>query len=258
MPPILPPIEAVDIPFERGMLLGYFYSGSGVGELPTLIMHKGFDGSASEMHFLGAVAAQARGYNVLTLDGPGRPAARHRGSRVFQPRWETVITPALDWLSERDDVDATQISIFGAGVGAYLAARAAAFEPRLAALVALDGVYDLGEAGAAKVPAAASYLHYTLRGGVAERIRCATLICEGQISGFLSGQPRELYERLTCPKRLMRLTSSEAAGPYGQSGDQQLVFARIFDWLDQTLGLEPVEPVTASRLESSLATPVHN
>lgn len=244
MEPILPPIEAVEIPFERGALLGYFYSGSGAGELPTLIMHRGFDSSAAEMHGF-AVAAQERAYNVLTFDTPGLPAAHNWDGLGFWPRWETVVTPAFDWLGGRHDVDETQISIFGAGVGAYLAARAAAFEPRLAALIAMDGVYDLGEAGAAQMPTVANYLGYTLRGGVIERIRCATLICEGRGDGFFAGQPRALYDDLTCPKRLLRLTSAEAAGSYAQSGAQRLAFAQIVDWLDQTLVLEPVQAGSA-------------
>jgi pimeloyl-ACP methyl ester carboxylesterase len=283
------PVEPVEIPFEHTTLRGYFYRGGGVGELPTVIMHNGFDGSAEEMHFFGAVAAQERGYNVVTFDGPGQPAARHRDGLVFRPDWETVIGPVLDWLSGHAEVDQAQVSIFGASMGGYLAARAAAFEPRIAALIAMDGVYDLGEISVAKIPAPravveqmlraksapevdaaieaamssdatarwgvthgmfamgvdtpraflASYLDYTLADGIAEQISCPTLICEGEDDGFFAGQPQEVYDHLTCQKLLLRFTDAEGAGAHCQSGAQRLAFARIFDWLDETLSLEP-------------------
>jgi len=115
-------------------------------------MHNGFDGSAEEMHYFGAAAAQERGYYVLSFDGPGQPAARHRDGLVFRPNWEHVVTPVIDWLRERPEVDESRIAILGASMGGYLAARAAALEPRLAALMAVDGVYDLGEISVGNLP----------------------------------------------------------------------------------------------------------
>jgi hypothetical protein len=53
---------------------------------------------------------------------------------------------------------------------------------------------------------------------------------------FFRGQPQELYDHLTCPKTLMRFTESEGAGAHCQVGAARLAFARIYDWLDETLG----------------------
>ena len=61
-------------------------------------MHSGFDGTCEEMHFIGAGAGQERGYNVLTFDGPGQPAALHLEGLTFRPDWEHVITPVLNWV----------------------------------------------------------------------------------------------------------------------------------------------------------------
>jgi pimeloyl-ACP methyl ester carboxylesterase len=280
-----PPIEPVEIPYDGTTLSGYFYRGSGVGPLPTILMHNGFDGSAEEMHYFGAAAAQERGYNVLTFDGPGQPAARHRDGLVFRPDWEHVVTPVVDWLHGCPHVDESRIAILGASMGGYLAARAAAFEPRLAACIALDGVYDLGEISVASFPGSreeierqlradfapevdaaieslmatnptvrwgvthgmfamgvgtpraflASYLDYTLAGGIAELISCATLICEGEEDSFFAGQPQEVYDHLVCPKTLLHFSASEGAGAHCQSGGQRLAFGRIYDWLDDVL-----------------------
>lgn len=148
----VPAVEPVQIPFEGKVLYGYFYRASARGVRPAIIMHNGFDGSAEEMHFMGAAAAQERGYHVLTFDGPGQPAARHREGMVFRPNWETVVTPVLDWLiASRPEVDADKVALLGVSMGGLLAPRAAAFETRLAACIAIDGVYDLGAISTGKL-----------------------------------------------------------------------------------------------------------
>jgi alpha-beta hydrolase superfamily lysophospholipase len=143
-----PPVESVEIPYEGTVLHGYFYPAAARSRddapRPTIIMHSGFDGSCEEMHFLGAAAAQERGYNVVTFDGPGQPAALHFDGLVFRPDWEHVVTPVLDWVLDRPDVDPNTVALFGASMGGELAPRAAAFEHRLAACIAFDGVYDMG------------------------------------------------------------------------------------------------------------------
>jgi pimeloyl-ACP methyl ester carboxylesterase len=282
---LTPPVEPVRIPFEETALHGYFYSG-GVGDRPTIIMHNGFDGPAEEMHFFGAAAAAERGYHVLTFDGPGQPAARPGDGLIFRPDWENVISPVLDWTLTRPGVDTRRVSLLGVSMGGILVARAAAFEHRLAACLAVDGLYDLGvittsgfpgdrseterllradcapevdaaiEALMAATPTTrwaithgtyvmgtstpraflASYLDYSLAGGIAEKISCPTLICEAEEDIFFQGQPDAVYDRLTCPKTLMRFTSAEGAGAHCHSGALRLAFGRIYDWLDDTLG----------------------
>jgi len=140
-----PAVEPVEIPFEGTVLHGYVYRPvTGEGPFPVLVCHSGFDGTAEEMHFFGAAAAAERGYLVLSFDGPGQPAARHRDGLVFRPDWENVVGPVLDWLFSWPDVDPERIALLGLSMGGVLAPRAAAFDPRLAACIAVDGVYDLG------------------------------------------------------------------------------------------------------------------
>ena len=248
-------------------------------------MHSGFDGPCEELHWFGAAAGQERGYHVVTFDGPGQPAARRLDGLVFRPDWEHVVTPVLDWVLARPGVDPSRVGLLGLSMGGLLAPRAAAFEHRLAACVAMDGVYDLGITVTGNMPGEradaeaalradsapdldamidqliaanpnirwaathgqyvmgvdspraffASYLDYTLADGIAEQISCPTLVCDAATDIFFDGQPRLLFDHLTCEKTLMEFTASEGAGAHCQTGAQRLAFGRIYDWLDDTL-----------------------
>jgi pimeloyl-ACP methyl ester carboxylesterase len=138
-----PSVEPVEIPYEGTVLHGYLYRAAGEGPRPALVMHSGFDGSAEELHYFGALAAAERGYHVLTFDGPGQPSAIRRGL-VFRPDWEHVVAPVLDFLGTVPGVDHDRVALLGLSLGGMLAPRAAAFDDRIAAVIALDGVYDAG------------------------------------------------------------------------------------------------------------------
>ncbi len=150
-----PAIEAVEIPYENTTLPGYFHrvDNSG-GRRPTLIVHSGFDGSAEELHVDGARAAVERGYNVLAFDGPGQFGPLHREALTFRADWEKVVTPVVDFAVKPPDVDPEKIALMGISLGGVLAPRAAAYEKRIAALIANDGVYDFGATNSSTVPPA--------------------------------------------------------------------------------------------------------
>jgi predicted alpha/beta-fold hydrolase len=148
-----PPIEPVEILYEQTTLPGYFHRVDSSGrKRPLLIMHSGFDGSAEEMHVDGARAAVERGYNVLTFDGPTQFGPLHRERLIFRADWEKVVAPVVDFALTRPEVDPFKIALMGTSLGGVLAPRAAAFEKRIAALIANDGVYDYGVANLGPIP----------------------------------------------------------------------------------------------------------
>ncbi|MEZ5171540.1 MAG: hypothetical protein R3A49_12470 [Acidimicrobiia bacterium] len=66
--------------------------------------------------------------------------------------WEAVITPVIDFLVARDDVDPQRVALHGISQAGYWVPRAAAFEHRLAAVVADPGVVDVAESWEKHLP----------------------------------------------------------------------------------------------------------
>ena len=81
----------------------------------------------------------------------------------------------------------------------------------------------------------AACMDYHLRDGVAEQIRCPTLVCEAEKDLFFQGQAQQLYDHLTCPRTLIRFTDAEGAGAHCQMGASRLAYGRMYDWLNETL-----------------------
>jgi dienelactone hydrolase len=138
-----PPFEYVKIPYGKTWLPGYFLSPDNSGQArPTIILNNGSDAQNVDLYAFGGAAALARGYNALIFEGPGQGSMLFEREIFFVPDWEQVVTPVVDFLSARSDVDAKCIGITGWSECGESVIRAAAFEHRLAAVVADPGVRD--------------------------------------------------------------------------------------------------------------------
>jgi len=82
----------------------------------------------------------ARGLATLAFDGPGQGEAEY--DFALCPEYERPVKAVIDWLETRNDVDRARIGIWGVSLGGYYAPRAAAFEKRIQACVALSGPFQ--------------------------------------------------------------------------------------------------------------------
>ncbi len=268
--PLFPfPFEKIDIPFEEGTLAAYFFRPDNSGTpRSTLIALTGFDGTKEELFLQSGFEALSRGYNFICFEGPGQGAVVREQKIYYRHDWEKVVSPVVDFALSRVEVDPKRIALMGVSYGGYLAARAAAFEPRLAALIANDGLYDLYEAAISyseKSPKQSLENPHQLPTGVrwalaqarwvfqstpeqyveklklynlkevASKISCPTLICEAENDHFFKGQPEKIFAALTCAKSYLRFTEEEGAGEHCHIGALTLFNARLFDWLNTTL-----------------------
>lgn len=217
------------------------------------------------------LGALARGYNVLTFDGPGQGRALYVQGLYMRPDFEAVITPVVDWVSTRDDVDPTKLALIGRSFAGYLAPRAAAFEHRIAALVCDPPDPNLGShipggiVGRVAAPAMTlesalsadkreffgaraathgihdlgTYLD-TLRQfnmlSVADKIICPTLLveCEGDPLAGAEGASA-LSAAMTAQTTHVTLSAASGAGGHCGGLGQRVWDGVVYDWLDDTL-----------------------
>ncbi len=140
------PGERVAIPYEGTTLPGYVFRAPDAepGEVrPLVIVNNGSDGATSQMLVDGGAGAAERGYHWMTFDGPGQQATLYEQRISFRPDWEAVLTPVLDAMLARPDVDRDRIAVIGVSQAGYWVPRALAFEHRFAAAVADPGVVDV-------------------------------------------------------------------------------------------------------------------
>lgn len=76
------------------------------------------------------------GFDVVAFDGPGQGAARTRSGVAHTHDWERPVAAVADRL------DLRRFALVGLSMGGYWALRAAAFEPRVAAVVSWSPVFD--------------------------------------------------------------------------------------------------------------------
>jgi hypothetical protein len=137
-------VDRLQIPYEDTTLPGYFFRAGPQGEpRRTLIFNNGSDGSVVGAWTDGIALALSRGWNAMTFDGPGQNAALVRQGLPFRPDWEKVITPVVNSLSHRSDVDPAKLGLLGVSQAGYWVPRSLAFEHRIAAAVADPGVVDV-------------------------------------------------------------------------------------------------------------------
>ena len=182
--PYLEPIgERLEIPFEGHHIPANLRRPKEDGRCPLVLVVPGLDSSKEELFAIEQEFLR-RGLATLTMDGPGQ--AENSVHFAIRPNWESVITPMLDELArEKLEVDMGRIGLMGISMGAIYGPRAAAYEPRLRALVGLAGPYNLGDCWDALNPLTkGGYLFYTKSANEEEAKRKAhTLNLEGILKG---------------------------------------------------------------------------
>ncbi|MHB8440144.1 MAG: alpha/beta hydrolase family protein [Acidimicrobiales bacterium] len=139
-----PPIEVLSIPFEDGMLPGYLVHPLGGEPRGTLVVIGGFDSTAEELYFQLGAAGTTRGWQVLVFDGPGQTGCmRSSESLCFRPDYEVPVRAVLDVVEQLGSTRPDRIALAGLSLGGYFAARVAAHDGRIRALVADSPIVDV-------------------------------------------------------------------------------------------------------------------
>jgi hypothetical protein len=135
--------ETVEIPYDGVSMTGYLFRPADADTpRPTILAPCGFDSTAEAGYVATGYMALPRGYNFFVFEGPGQGGTLFEHRRTFRPDFEVPFAEAFEWLLQQDGVHPHAIIVMGRSFGGYLGPRAAAFESRVAALVADPGQYD--------------------------------------------------------------------------------------------------------------------
>ncbi len=139
LPLIDPPGERVMIPYEGRHLAGNLRKPAGAVKPPVVVMCMGLDSTKEEMDSNENVFL-ARGMATLAFDGPGQGEGEY--DFAIRGDYEVAVKAVLDYVGTRGDVDAARVGVWGVSLGGYYAPRAAAFDKRIKACIALSGPFE--------------------------------------------------------------------------------------------------------------------
>ncbi|MEU9719651.1 alpha/beta fold hydrolase [Streptomyces sp. NPDC047976] len=161
----------------------------------TVVVVPGLDSAKEEFLDL-AAALLARGLAVFAMDGPGQGVLA--ATTTLRPEYERVVGRVVDALG------VPRVGLVGLSLGGYFAARAAALEPRVAAVATVSGpfrldweelpppVRDVMARRTGGADAARAFVRQVNLSALAGRITAPLLVVDGGadvIPGVTNGEP---------------------------------------------------------------------
>jgi dipeptidyl aminopeptidase/acylaminoacyl peptidase len=246
LPHLRPPGERVEIPYQDGFLAANLRRPAGAARPPVLVMVPGLDSAKEELEAYEAPFL-ARGIATLLVDGPGQGEAEYAFS--IRGDYEVPAKAIFDWLSGRADVDAGRAGIWGVSLGGYYAPRAAAFEKRIRACIALAGPFDWAEiwdglpeltreafrvrSHLASAEEARRFASTLSLAGVATRIECPLFVVAGKLDRIVPWQhAQRLASTASGPVELLVVED----GNHVANNRPYRYRLRTADWMAERLG----------------------
>ena len=258
----IPGLQKVDVPYENSHLSAYFLPPDAPPPYPTVVFFDGLD-ICKEITAHFARELNRRGLACLAVDGPGQGESLRVQKIASRHDYEVAAGAAIDYLSERGDVDANRLGIMAISMGGYYAPRCAAFEKRFKACVSWGAHYDyhalwvkrrrVMEAGGSQISAPNFHLPWVLGvsnmdeamealkpftlEGVGQRITCPILITHGERDTIVPVQNAyRLFEEIASgDKELKVFTREEGGAEHCQVDSLQVGLAYMADWMREHL-----------------------
>jgi 2,6-dihydroxypseudooxynicotine hydrolase len=193
--------ERVEIPFDKTTMVGNLRRPADADKPPLVLLLAGLDSTKEEFFHWERVFLK-RGMATFTLEGPGQGECGYNSH--IRPDYEVAVSAALDVLTRRNNFDPGRIGLAGVSLGGYYAPRAAAFEPRLKAVVGNCGPWNFGEcwgnlpsltriafqyhSGASDMEDAKARASQLSLDGVAQKIKQPLLIIQGKLDRLIPWQ----------------------------------------------------------------------
>jgi len=257
--------ERVEIPYGDSHISGLLVRADGVsGRAPILVQLNGLDSTKEMKYRVGLPRWLAqRGVSSLIIDQPGTGEALRLQGLTAVYNSEIWASKVVDWLEQRDDVDAKRIGLEGVSLGGYYCPRAVAFEPRFACGVVWGANHDwrdvqkkrLQKEGSFPVPHYWEHVRWVWGAkdmddfmkiaenvhldGVVEKIKVPFLVTHGEKDSQipLHWAQRTYDQLVNSPKRELKIFTEREGGVQHSSFDNSAnAGAYIADWVAETLG----------------------
>jgi cephalosporin-C deacetylase-like acetyl esterase len=134
-------VRRVVLDFEGSRIFALLHLPAGeVVGAPAVILGPGMDMIKEDYIYAAERYYTSRGIVALSIEGPGQGETRANGLTVDLANYERAICRYIDHLASLPQVDPARIGMFGISMSGYWGSRAAATDPRLAALAAFEAV----------------------------------------------------------------------------------------------------------------------
>lgn len=243
--------EVVRIPFEDSDdLEGYFIRAPNTQSLlPVVICLGGMDVGKDDLLYTMPRNAAGNSLSLLMIDLPGFDAAEDGEKLSTVIDIEALISRWVDYLLARGDIDPSRIAIYGDGLGASYATRAATHDHRFAAAVCDGGLWARIERLFVMGRMADSRDKGAIGGGAwmvgdmvlgTQMIKCPHLITIGQhdyISVETAKDTYDLNKRMGMRPDLKIFSALETGASPGHMDNPTLVKEFVFEWIRKQLGM---------------------
>lgn len=244
--------EAVSFPYDGHRLEGYFF-GVEKERAPCVVFLSGADALPEQNFFRGVQWLTSRGLSCLVFNGPGQGGTLRLLKLPTLAEYERPVAAAVDYLGTRTDVDPERIGLLGVSMAGYYGMRAAAFEPRIKAVVAWGAMYSVYEdlwvhypalrrqlvwiTGARDDAEAQAKLRAFTLQGLLHRVRIPVLITHGVNDEMVPVESaRRTYAEIASADKTLRLYTPEDGGDTHINIDNwSQVVPVMADWLVERL-----------------------
>ena len=137
-----PTAERLTVTLDGATLAANLRRPADAKRAPVVVLIPGLDSTKEEFFFL-EQAFLDRGMATVSVDGPGQGETGL--DLPIRHDYESGLSPLLDLVCARDDIDGERIGLLGVSLGGYYAPRVAAYESRVRAVVGISGPYRWGD-----------------------------------------------------------------------------------------------------------------
>lgn len=199
---------------DRAALAGTLTLPQGTGPFPALVLLTGSGAQDRDEAIMGhrpflvlADHLTRAGFAVLRYDDRGVGGSKGDLNKATQSDLAGDARGALDWLAAQPEIDKKRLGLLGHSEGAMIAAKAAAADKRVAALIMLAGP---GVTGAELLPQQLAAIART-SGSAQVDIDAQLVLQKELLAALLAGKPRADLEELL--RKLVLLQTPTARRP---------------------------------------------